>query len=120
MPLDRAAALAIAESACNWATSRLPRVSAVTSIHHFSLRGFEVDRKARVEVLADGSVIGASQWVVMPPGASLPVDLALTAAPGTYAARQATNFGSNVHEDIGTTDLGSFVHPAEDVAPGGS
>ena len=95
-------------------------MTAVTSVHHFSLRGFEVDRKARAEVLADGSVIGASQWVVVPPGASVPVDLVLTTRPGTYAARQATNFGSNVHEDVVTADLGSFIHPAEDAMPGGS
>jgi len=112
--LDRVAALAAAESACNRATDRLPGVTPVTSIHHFSLRGLEVARKACVEVLARGSVIGASKWVVAPPGANIVVDLTLTAAPGTYAARQATNVGSNVHEDIVRIDLGTFVHPAED------
>lgn len=120
MPLDRAAALAVAGSACSWATDRLPRVMDVTSVHRFLLRGFEIDRKARVEVLAEGGVIGASQWVVVPAGASSPVDLALTAAPGTYTARQATNFGSNIHEKIVTNDLGSLIHPVEDAPPGGA
>ncbi len=112
--------LTIAESATDWATDRLSRVSAVTSIHRFSARGFEVDRKARVEVLADGSVIGASQWVVVPAGASIQVDMALTAVPGTYAVRQATNFGSNIHENIVTADLESFIHPAEDAPQDGT
>lgn len=95
-------------------------MTAVTSVHRFSLRGFEVDRKARVEVLADGIVIAKSQSVVVPAGTSIPVDLTLTAAPGVYAVRQATNFGSNIHESIVTNDLGSLIHPAADAQPGAS
>jgi hypothetical protein len=88
----------------------------VASIHRCSLRGFEVTRRARVEVLGGGSVIGASEWVAVPPGANTAVDLALTAEPGSYTARQATNLGSSVHEDIVRIDLGTLVHPAEDTA----
>jgi hypothetical protein len=59
----------MAESACKWtAVNRFPVMTAVTSFHRFSLRGFEVTRKARVEVLAGGSVIGVSDWIAVPPG----------------------------------------------------
>lgn len=49
-------------------------MTAVTSIHRFSLRGFEVTRKARLEVLTGGSVIVASDWLAVPPGTNTAVD----------------------------------------------
>lgn len=90
-------------------------MTAVTSIHRFSLRGFEVTRKARVEVLVGGSVIVASDWIAVPPGTNTAVGLTLTAEPGIYVARQATNLGSNIYEDIVLIDLETFVHPSQDL-----
>ena len=56
-------------------------------------------------------MLAHSDWVIVQPGTSVEVEVALTAEPGTYLAQQATNVGGNIYESIVTVDLSSIDHP---------
>lgn len=66
----------------------------VQATHTLSLRGEAEARRARGEILEDGAVLAHGDWIIVKPGTSVEVDL--TAEPGSYLARQATNVGGNV------------------------
>jgi hypothetical protein len=83
----------------------------VQATHTLPLRGEAEARRARAEILDGGTVLARSEWVIVQPGSSIDVEIYLTAEPGSYLARQATNVGGNVYESIVTIDLGSVEHP---------
>jgi hypothetical protein len=83
----------------------------VHATHTLSLRGEAEARCARAEILEDGAVLAHSDWLVVQTGSSVEVEVDLTAEPGIYLARQATNVGGNVYESIVTIGLGRIEHP---------
>jgi hypothetical protein len=83
----------------------------VHATHTLSLRGEAEARRARAEILEDGAVLAHSDWVVVPLGSSIEVEVDLSAEPGIYLARQATNVGGNIYESIVTIGLGRIEHP---------
>ena len=82
-----------------------------SATHTLTLRGEAALRRARAEILDAGRVLARSAWILVPGGQSVEVDVSLTAEPGVYAARQVTNTGSNIHENLTMIDLGSVTHP---------
>ena len=86
-------------------------MTAVSATHTVTLRGEAALRRARAEILDAGQIVARSDWLQVPGGTSVEVTVSLTAEPGVYSARQATNYGSNIHEDIATIDLGPVTHP---------
>jgi hypothetical protein len=85
-------------------------MTAVSATYTLPLRGQEQPRKARAEVLAHGKTIATSDWVVVQPGATRPVEVTVTAEPGTYDAQQRTNIGDKVVQNTTTIGLGTIEH----------
>ena len=83
----------------------------VQATHTLPLRGEAEARRVGAVILDRGSVLVHSEWVIVKPGGSINVEIDLTAEPGSHPARQATNVGGRVYENIVTIDLRNVEHP---------
>lgn len=74
------------------------------------IRGAAEPRKVRAEIVKEGAVMARSSWIMLGAGDERLAQVTLDAPPGEYQVRQATNVGSNIHEDLVTVDLGTIEH----------
>lgn len=80
--------------------------------YDITIFGAAEPRRVRAEIVKDGAVVARSAWITLGAGQHMATQVTLDAPPGVYESRQATNVGSNVHEDHVHQDLGSIRHGA--------
>jgi hypothetical protein len=74
------------------------------------IRGAAEPRKVRAEIVKDGAVVARSSWITLGAGQERLTQVTLDAPEGEYQIRQATNVGSNVHEDLVIQEVGTIQH----------
>jgi hypothetical protein len=78
--------------------------------YEIPIRGAAEPRNVRAEIVKEGAVTATSSWIMLGAGDKRLAQVTLDAPPGEYQVRQATNVGSNIHEDLVTLDLGAIEH----------
>lgn len=78
--------------------------------HDITIHGAAEPRKVRAEIVHDGVVVARSAWITLGAGQRRIAQVTLDAPAGEYLVRQATNTGSNIHEDLVIQELGTIQH----------
>lgn len=81
--------------------------------YDISIRGAAERRRVRAEIVKEGSIVARSPWIELGAGEERLVQVTLDAPEGRYQARQATNVGSNIHDDLVTVELETIEHTQE-------
>jgi hypothetical protein len=74
------------------------------------IRGEAERRRVRAEIVKDGPIMARSSFIELGPGDTRAGPGHARRPRGRLPARQATNVGSNVHEDLARIDLVTIRH----------